>query len=408
LKASGGSLIRMMLPLLIVAAFLTYGLYLYNNYVIPETNHQTVLLMYDLQRKKPIFAIEAGQFSDAIDGYTILARKIDTVDNTLHSVTIYENKMSRISRTINAESCKIRFSEDMAKIGFHFQNGEIHQSENDKINNYRLIKFSDYMLYSNAYGFGFQRSKIEDLSRGDREMKIEDMQKIVDEANEQVENYTVKLNLLLEEHLNYLLGISEKDANSKDTPVKAEGATILRDEFNNRNRNRNNNNRNFHKIATQEIVTQEDYISSMRRSMYPASEKTIMQFIFSLQNINANIKNSKERANRYEVEIHKKYAIPFACIVFILIGCPLGIITKGGNFGISAAITLFFYIVYWACLIVGEKFADRLIIYPFISMWFGNIVIGIVGIVLTIKANNESLSFSDIKIFKFFKRKPTG
>jgi hypothetical protein len=42
----------------------------------------------------------------------------------------------------------------------------------------------------------------------------------------------------------------------------------------------------------------------------------------------------------------------------------------------------------------GEKLADRAIISPFIGMWFGNIVIGIVGTILTAKANNESLSFS--------------
>ena len=57
IKSSGGSLIRMMLPLLVIAAFLGYGLYLYNNYVVPETNHQAVLLMYDVQMKKPTFAI---------------------------------------------------------------------------------------------------------------------------------------------------------------------------------------------------------------------------------------------------------------------------------------------------------------------------------------------------------------
>jgi lipopolysaccharide export system permease protein len=397
LKASGGSLIRMMLPLLVIATFLSYGLYLYNNYIVPETNHQTVLLMYDLQRKKPTFSIEAGQFSDAIDGYTILARKVDTADNTLHSVTIYDNKQPRISRTINAESCKIHFSEDMTKLAFHLQNGEIHQSENDKLNNYRLIQFVDYTLYSKTSGFGFQRSNIGDISRGDREMKIEDMQKIVDEANEQIDNYKAKLDLLLVEHLNYLLGISADTNRAKDTTSKPnEEAMILRNEL---------TNRTIYEIAAQETF------SPMRRNMYSASDRAVVQadrvvsqFIFSLQNIDANIKNASERANSYSVEIHKKYAIPFACIVFILIGCPLGVITRGGNFGISATITLFFYIVYWACLINGEKLADRLIIEPFIGMWFGNILLGIVGIILTVKANNESLAFSDMKIVAFFRK----
>jgi lipopolysaccharide export system permease protein len=400
LKASGGSLIRMMLPLLIVATFLSYGLFLYNNYVVPETNHRVVMLMYDIQRKKPTFTIEPGQFSDAIDGYIILAREIDTVDNTLHLVTIYDKKQPRISRTINAETCKIQFSEDMTKLVFHLQNGEIHQAENDKTTNYRLIKFTDYTLYSNASGFGFERSEEGDLGRGDREMRIEDMQKLVDEANVQTAHHTARLDVLLEEHLNYLLGVfsNSEDANSRnsrDNAMEDEARMILRNEITSR----------------EQLATNETFISPRQRNIGSVSDRNsydrnISQFIFSLQNIDASIKNSRERANRYEVEIHKKYAMSFACIVFILIGCPLGIITRGGNLGISGAITLIFYIIYWACLITGEKLADRLVIDPFISMWFGNIVLGIIGIILTVKANNESLAFSDMKIIRILKNLP--
>jgi len=402
LKASGGSLVRMMLPLLLVATFLSYSLYLYNNYVVPETNHRLVLLVYDIQRKKPTFTIEPGQFSDAIDGYTILARKVDTVENILHLVTIYDKKQPRISRTINAETCKMYFSEDMTKLVFHLQNGEIHQSENDNMNNYRLIKFTDYTLYSNASGFGFERSEEGDLGRGDREMKIEDMQKIVDEINEQIANHTARLNLLLENHLHYLLGTfcdSENDNNknnSKENTIKRDDTrTILGGELDNRNNSINSRNH---------FAASETFTSPRQRNIGSTWDRSISQFIFSMQNIESNIKNSKERATRYEVEIHKKYAIPFACIVFILIGCPLGIITRGGNFGISAAITLVFYIIYWACLMTGEKLADRLVITPFMGMWLGNIVIGFIGIILTLKANNESLAFSDMKIVQFFKK----
>ena len=32
--------------------------------------------------------------------------------------------------------------------------------------------------------------------------------------------------------------------------------------------------------------------------------------------------------NRYNVELHKKFSIPIACLIFILLGIPLGIISK--------------------------------------------------------------------------------
>jgi lipopolysaccharide export system permease protein len=105
-------------------------------------------------------------------------------------------------------------------------------------------------------------------------------------------------------------------------------------------------------------------------------------------------------ARQYEVEIQKKYAIPFACFVFILVGCPLGIMTKGGNFGISAAISIGFYIFYWACLIGGEKLADRGILDPVLSMWMGNIAVFIMGIILVVKVNNESMRIPGLNFIK--------
>jgi lipopolysaccharide export system permease protein len=99
------------------------------------------------------------------------------------------------------------------------------------------------------------------------------------------------------------------------------------------------------------------------------------------------------------VEIYKKYAIPVACIVFILIGAPLGTMTKKGGFGIAASISLFFFLIYWACLIGGEKLADRSLLSPFMGMWIANILLGIAGIILTYKTVKETvtLDFSWLK-----------
>jgi lipopolysaccharide export LptBFGC system permease protein LptF len=110
-----------------------------------------------------------------------------------------------------------------------------------------------------------------------------------------------------------------------------------------------------------------------------------------------NLKFFDSRSEQYQVEIYKKYAIPFACLIFVFVGAPLGVITKGGNFGISAGISLAFYIFYWACLIGGEKLADRGILAPWLAMWMANIIVGIIGILLTLRVSNESIKFSFVK-----------
>ncbi|HEY7751315.1 MAG TPA: LptF/LptG family permease, partial [Ignavibacteriaceae bacterium] len=110
---------------------------------------------------------------------------------------------------------------------------------------------------------------------------------------------------------------------------------------------------------------------------------------------------SKERdIAKYEVEIHKKYSIPAACIIFILIGAPLGVMVKKGGFGVAASISLFFFLLYWAFLIGGEKLAERGFFSPFTGMWAANILLGIAGIILTIKTNRETVTIN----FTFLKK----
>ena len=91
--------------------------------------------------------------------------------------------------------------------------------------------------------------------------------------------------------------------------------------------------------------------------------------------------------NKYLVEIYKKYAIPFACLLFVFVGCPMGILTKGGSFGSSALISLGFYVLYWISMIGGEKLADRGLLSPAVAMWSGNVIIGMIAIIITLRVN---------------------
>ena len=82
------------------------------------------------------------------------------------------------------------------------------------------------------------------------------------------------------------------------------------------------------------------------------------------------------------VEIHKKLSIPVACIVFVMVGAPLGIRVRRGGAATGAALSIGFFLVYWIFLISGEKLADRAVIAPWVAMWSPNIVIGLIGIAL--------------------------
>jgi lipopolysaccharide export system permease protein len=93
--------------------------------------------------------------------------------------------------------------------------------------------------------------------------------------------------------------------------------------------------------------------------------------------------------DRYRVEIEKKYSIPVACIVFVLIGSPIAI--RLGRSGMNTAIGLsvLVFLVYYMCLIGGEKLADRQFVSPVIAMWSPNIIFGLAAVYLVRSATLE-------------------
>jgi lipopolysaccharide export system permease protein len=89
------------------------------------------------------------------------------------------------------------------------------------------------------------------------------------------------------------------------------------------------------------------------------------------------------------VELHRKFAIPFACVVFGLLGVPLGIeparAVRSRGFAVSLAVIFTYYIL----LSVGQGFAEQGSIPAWLGLWLPNIVFGTIGVVLLRRAARE-------------------
>jgi lipopolysaccharide export system permease protein len=81
----------------------------------------------------------------------------------------------------------------------------------------------------------------------------------------------------------------------------------------------------------------------------------------------------------YFTEFHKKFSIPFAAIVFTLIGIPLGIRVKrsGKISGFSLSIAL--VLVYYLLFSLGEALGNKGKLSPFLAVWFPNLLLGGLG-----------------------------
>lgn len=350
MKATGVSLYKMITPPLIASVFVALFLVYFNNHIYPDANHAARLLMEDISRKKPTLSLVPGVFSQEVPNYAILVRDIDPVKNELKQITIYDYSHLPKVNIVTASFGKIYFAPDQKMLIMDLQNGEIHETDNTDRNEYRKLRFVRHKIAMPADQFTFEQSG-PGGPRGDREMGAQHMLVIVDSLN------AIRNNLRNEYNANITSLIS-----SKNQPARLEGES--------------DNNRFVYLRSQQKINLDQNRINN------------------SLTRLDWN----RREMDRYWVEIHKKYALPFACIVFVLIGAPLGTMMRRGGFGMAAGMSLIFFLVYWAFLIGGEKLADRALLSPFTGIWSANILLGIVGILLLIKSAREKVTLS----FEFF------
>lgn len=371
IKSAGTSLFSMMRPVIVMGFFVSLGLFWFNDTVLPESNHQAKVLMNDIQKKKPTFAIQPGEFSPSMGGNIILSRRVDSITGQLYDVTIYDYSSISQQNIISADSGRIGFSNDYSNLIINLFSGEIHQRSNNDVKDYKIIKFKEYQIKMEASGFDFNRTDVNLISRGDREMRIKDMQEVVDDSQTEANFARKIIDSVTKNHLDYVLYGKE----FRDIDQKLVNKQITSND-----------------TAAKEVYS----IDTSTRSVMKSVQKNVNFLSSNIRSYYSTVENRENNVRKYEVEIWKKYSIPLACFVFVFVGVPLGIRTKGGNFGISAAISLGFYIVYWGCLIAGEKLADKGIISPILGMLFSDIVIFLIGIVLMLKVNNEMFQLRSI------------
>jgi lipopolysaccharide export system permease protein len=242
------------------------------------------------------------------------------------------------------------FDKEREQLIFTLYDGEIHEINIQDYAEYRRINFSKTTFNIPAAEYVFKR--LEDNQRGDREMNIEMMRA-------EVESYRQKIsetNARSTEEIQKFLPSPENIARCLRTPLIADA-------------------------ALEAAEYQQAAVRAQRKV------QSISQTVLSNEN---NVKFFDKQIYKYGVEIHKKYAIPFACIVFILIGAPLGIRARKGSLGVGVAFSVGFFLLYWACLIGGEDLADRKILAPALAMWFPNILIGAFGIFITYRTVKET------------------
>ncbi len=352
IKASGVNLLRVLVPLLVVGALLMVGMIEFNDRVLPDLNKRSRLLWADISAMRPTLVFRSGVFITDIPGYLVLLDKIDHSTSRVESVNITDTRDQTKPQIIVAEYGYLEMTDGGRNMRFTLYNGEVHSLDTRDPNNYRRVSFEEYV--KNVSDVKSELVRTDTEFRNDREMSISDMQDRVDKARLTVEPFRQRISATLE--------------------VRA--SQLFSDSF---------------------VVKQTDSITDS--AAFSQVRQDASALLRQVERGYQQLESQQRVANKYSIEIHKKYSIPAASLAFVLLGAPLGILTRRGGMGVAIAISIVLFTIYWAFLIGGEDLADRGLMSPFWAMWIANILLGVLGLYLLYIVASEK------PIFSFFRKK---
>jgi lipopolysaccharide export system permease protein len=137
-----------------------------------------------------------------------------------------------------------------------------------------------------------------------------------------------------------------------------------------------------------ELVLEEGFSSSRRASMSHSRgvrELTLAELVAQIHDPQL----TPEVRNLTRVEVHKKFAIPAACLVFGLFALPLGFNNRRGSKASGFALSILVILVYYVLLNNGEEAARFGKMPPWLAMWLPNLLLAGLGVLLLTRRNRD-------------------
>jgi len=379
MKSSGMSLFKIMRPMFIFMVILSLSTFYFSNYILPIANLKQRTIIYDLQTKKPAFALTEGVFYNDIDNFSIKVDKKNKKTGELYGVLIYENKGG--NKIIRAKTGEMISTEDNHFLFLKLNDGVIYEEANLDFDPkakypYRKSFFDETVVKFDMSDFSFKKSD-EDLFKRDFEMmnfvqlgfsidSFELSQKIYDSLFiEDLKKEMVIFNP-------YNLAKFEKDTINLNVQIPSKLDTIII--FDSIPKSKISN---ALLTAQNKIRAKKDFIS-----------------------MNSKINEFRISALKdYKVALHQKFTLSFAILVLFFIGAPLGAIIRKGGLGAPLIFATLFFLLYYILTISGENMVDSGMMEPVLGIWIASIILVPLGLFLTYKAANDSALF-DMDVYK--------
>lgn len=387
MKSAGVSLFRIMRSLTISIAILSVGAFFFSNYVLPISQVKLWALVFSLRQKSPELDIPEGEFCDKVPGYQIYVGRKDHDTGMLYDMMLYDYSNGfRDALVYVADSAQVQMTADQKYLLLRLYSGEgfsnVDRQQQDAMNTaesvpYQRERFSMKQL---LIGFDTQLNRYDEAVLSDQH---------VGKNFGQLVQTIDSLNLLAEERsAKQSEELTQKTYFTREYNESLELPAVAKEEWHN------------HDIdSVQAKMTPRKLLSVYKLALERAENKRdLIQYnSIMLEEYNYTIR-------KHEIELHRKFTLAFACLIFFFIGAPLGAIIRKGGIGAPIVISVVLFIIYYIIDNSGYKMAREALWPCWMGMWLSSFVLLPIGCFLTYKAATDSGIFNPEVWLKVYQR----
>lgn len=365
LKAAGVSVLRVMLPILIASFFISIGTFFVINNLVPVSYNEIFTLRDDIGKTKEEIKIPSGTFYDGVEGYVLRVGSRNDKTGMMNDVMLYDHHGKGNTRLTLADSAIMKMSKDKSYLTFRMYNGTNYQETNEK--NYRdtslqlqKIDFSRQEMVIALQNYAFQKS---DSARYGDQVKALPLEKLRTQRDSLMAmRDSAKAQQIFSTAASYIF------TQNKQLDTSSCGIT-----------------RNF---SDPEFLSFKD-----EKATAQAHEKAAD----NARQLRSNLESYEFGAFDYTVrlrwtalEFQRRYGQALACFIMFFIGAPLGALIRKGGIGVSAIVSLLFFVLYWIVDITGVKLARDGSISTATGAFASALILLPIGLFLTWKAIHDT------------------
>ena len=385
MRANGISVYQILAPVLVWGVCMAFFNLAFVDQVLPRSNARLRSLLIDIGRKKAAFGLREQVINEVPPSkYFIRASRIDAATGRLRGVTIYDVGGEASRRIIYADSGSMAYAEGQTDLSLRLFNGSIHQYRPAEPTRCQLTYFAvNDIRVKNVYD-ELRRNTSESI-RGDREMSTCEMLNVVRDARrEQAEARQDRAELILRD-LRTMLALPALPPRRPAPPDSARHGYC--------NWLRSVQSLMLPGTAEAQAPAQVHAPAQVPRPKLPqisTRPKLRLSNWSEVATAADRVREADRRADRYQVEVHKKWAISMACITFVIIGIVMALRFPRGGMGLVIGGGLLIFSIHYVGLTAGESLADRGHVQPWIAMWGPNIVLTVLGVLGLFWVSRES------------------